>query len=516
MTKNGQKNSAILGITINSILFALISLLNTYNENSSQLEITQLIRPLLICVFVIVILGFIGYFIWRSIPKVTIVLFISSVIFFSYGHIIVFLENSQLSELAKHRILFPAFLVVFLLLVFVVSKLKNAQISTINLNITKILSLFLVFNLAGLGYGMFSNFKDAENKEVSKLDLPDISPEQRAKLPDIYWIILDGYERKDALQDHYGYDNSSFLDGLAKRDFIIPQCSESNYTLTGLSLSTTLNMDYLENISKQRMVDKSKLEFRLFGDLIAKSKVRRILENYGYKTVAFKTGFSFTEIRDASIFIQPPGKSFIEDITHPVLEDLEEEFFGTTMVKIVFDMPTPIKKRIFSSVGNPSQTKYDLAMFNFDRLKDVPEIDGRKFVFAHFLTPHEPFVFNPDGTYTYYENTSEGYKNSLTATNTEILGIVDQIIAKSTTPPIIILQGDHAYSDNEKTKILNAYYLPGIDKDEVPENITPINTFRLILDHYLGLSYPLLKDTSFLSPNKQKPLDFVQADPSCY
>ena len=34
--------------------------------------------------------------------------------------------------------------------------------------------------------------------------------------PDIYFIILDGYQRADALLDSYGYDHSAFTEGLKR------------------------------------------------------------------------------------------------------------------------------------------------------------------------------------------------------------------------------------------------------------------------------------------------------------
>jgi hypothetical protein len=47
--------------------------------------------------------------------------------------------------------------------------------------------------------------------------------------------------------------------------------------------------------------------------------------------------------------------------------------------------------------------------------------------------------------------------------------------------------------------ILNAYYLPGEESRLYP-TITPVNTFRIILDAYFGQDYPLLPDVSRYSP----------------
>ncbi|GAJ03090.1 unnamed protein product, partial [marine sediment metagenome] len=39
----------------------------------------------------------------------------------------------------------------------------------------------------------------------------ELSLTENQAAPDIYYIILDGYTRKDVLQELYGYDNSDFL-----------------------------------------------------------------------------------------------------------------------------------------------------------------------------------------------------------------------------------------------------------------------------------------------------------------
>jgi hypothetical protein len=56
--------------------------------------------------------------------------------------------------------------------------------------------------------------------------------------------------------------------------------------------------------------------------------------------------------------------------------------------------------------------------------------------------------------------------------------------------------------------ILNAYYLPGCDYSQLYDSISPVNTFRVILNHYFGTEFELLKDESFFS-TKSQPYNFV-------
>jgi hypothetical protein len=49
-----------------------------------------------------------------------------------------------------------------------------------------------------------------------------------------------------------------------------------------------------------------------------------------------------------------------------------------------------------------------------------------------------------------------------------------------------------------RMKILNVYYLPGVDEG-LYATITPVNSFRVVFNHYFGQAYEMLDDISFYS-----------------
>ena len=89
--------------------------------------------------------------------------------------------------------------------------------------------------------------------------------------------------------------------------------------------------------------------------------------------------------------------------------------------------------------------------------------------------------------------------------------VIDSIISKSKTPPVIIVQADHGPGSlfnmenledtylKERFSIVEAYYLPGGDHKNLYESITPVNTFRLIFNMYYGTDYDLLEDRNYFS-----------------
>jgi hypothetical protein len=98
-------------------------------------------------------------------------------------------------------------------------------------------------------------------------------------------------------------------------------------------------------------------------------------------------------------------------------------------------------------------------LYSFEQLKTLYQMDGPKFVFAHILSPHPPFVFdqfgNPiDPEYSYYIGDGDDYQYELDKylasypeqvlfINYKLEQVIDSILANSASPPVIIIQGDH-------------------------------------------------------------------------
>ena len=219
------------------------------------------------------------------------------------------------------------------------------------------------------------------------------------------------------------------------------------------------------------------------------------------KTVAFATGFAWTELDDADVYLSPS----------PIWSEMtgfETLLLRTTPARHLED----IGLLNFDQIdGQRYRQRFQLIFDSMDRLAHMP---GPKFVFIHVLSPHPPFVFGPDGTPTdpalflnaerLYpaDKYARGYQNQLTYLNSQLEKTITKLIAESAAPPVIVLQGDHGpwiQTGSNQFKILNAYYLPGHEGELYP-TISPVNTFRLILDSYLGADYPLLDDMSYYSP----------------
>ena len=61
----------------------------------------------------------------------------------------------------------------------------------------------------------------------------------------------------------------------------------------------------------------------------------------------------------------------------------------------------------------------------------------------------------------------------------------------------------------QKLGILASYYMPGVDKDIVKNEInSSVNSFRFVLDHYLGYNLAMLPDCHFAAGDKYSLYDY--------
>lgn len=318
--------------------------------------------------------------------------------------------------------------------------------------------------------------------------------------PDIYYIILDGYGRTDAILP-YGYDNSGFIESLRGMGFYVADCSQSNYAGTGLSLTSALNMEYAQHLGDAFSPDETDL-INLYK-LLDHNAARRSLGAAGYKTVAFASGFYWAEWRDADVFLSPPRNSVTE---------FEAVVLFSTLARVLDDRGVV---NLDDLHGENFRSRTRLVLDSFDSLAEMP---GPKFVFIHIIAPHDPPVFDRAGNPIPPDqvDSREGYANMAEFISDAILPGLETLIRKSTIPPVILLQGDHGPSPRhpaDRMKILNAYFLPRGAGNLYP-GISPVNSFRVVFNSYFETDYPLLEDVSYFS-NPPKRYDFEIMQNTC-
>ncbi len=331
--------------------------------------------------------------------------------------------------------------------------------------------------------------------------------------PDIYVIILDTYTRADVLESRLGYDNSAFLRELEQLGFFVASCGHSNYTSTVFSLAALLNMGYVEDFGKELI--RSGGRGYDFAAYVKHSAVRSILTELGYRTVALETGFDPTEWEDADEYLTPERSLRARLLGG--LNSFETLLLRTTPFSALEALPSlPYSVRV--TLWDHAYVEHrERIFYALDVLEDLGASPGPKLVFVHILAPHNPFVFGPSGEFV--ERTTpftlnddrdarlwpdyvKGYVGEVVYLNQRLVEILGRIIEESSMPPIIILQGDHGIprmrEEAERVAILNAYYLGGRRSEALYESISPVNTFRIILDEHFGGNLGLIQDIAYV------------------
>lgn len=475
------------------LFFAVYPVFALLGININEVEPAVLWRPLIVLLLSAAVLLLLFGLFSRDWHCAALLLSIFIFLFFTYGHVYAYLKKIEIAGfiLGRHRQMLPVLLGLGVLAAWwVMRKVRSPQAFTPVLNL---LSVFLLI------FPTFQTVSYVIQREQTEKAALEAAQAKGATLPlgyapDIYYIILDAYGSADVMQEMFGYDNTSFLQSLESKGFYVAECSQSNYGQTMLSLTSSLNYDYLDSLTKSLTPEEdTRAPLRALGQY---NNARKFLASQGYKIVSFATNFPVSEWKDADYFLDPPLQG---------MSDFEIMLVQTSAWRAPMDLVNEPPERASAEWYRRRTLSALEAMEN-----TVPNIPSPKFVFTHLVIPHHPFVFGPNGEeldsiesgVPAFEEYKVKYPDQVTYINQRITSIVDRILQSSPNPPIIVIQGDHGPAPfdviERRMKILNVYYFPDNFEGLYP-TISPVNTFRLIFNKYFGQNYPMLEDRSLYS-----------------
>lgn len=495
---------------VHPVLFSVYPILFLYAKNINEVSMSDIFSPLSISILVTLLVWGIINKIEKNAEESALITSTFLFYFFSYGHVFVYiyklpnnildLSNSNIVESSNNFLI--TWNILFIVLFLGIGKLSR-WLNKVNIFANIVSITLVVFSLVTILnhhikhnaiQNIFSNTTTSNNRLNNN------------KYPDIFYIIPDSYAGYDTLKNVYGFDNSEFLNYLEEKGFYVAKKSRANYLRTLHSVGSSLNLDYIHNLYPEEPVDSSN-ESKIY-DLIKKPKFVQFLKTYGYKYI-ISTG-------------------------EPWIGDLADEYLYPQKNKET-DFNTILTRTTILYNNNLKETKTSREKIHWEKVKQhcklvenrISDLDfvQPKFIFIHLLIPHAPMTFGKNGEFIPPEITESLqnesryplYINQLIYTNKILMSLIDKIFSKyKRNMPVIILQSDEGpypmttwtksrtfnwdnASENEltiKTDILNSYYLPNINSKEkvLYQNITPINTFRLISNLYFNTKYELLND----------------------
>ena len=100
-------------------------------------------------------------------------------------------------------------------------------------------------------------------------------------------------------------------------------------------------------------------------------------------------------------------------------------------------------------------------------------------------------------------NLRDGYLNQVIYTNSLLKELIQLVPVDSGRGRVVIIEGDHGFRDydqpakREKEFMnLNTYYFSDHDYSMLHDSISPVNSFRVVLNKYFCQALPLLKDST--------------------
>ena len=503
-------------------LLAIQPVLQLFLINVAELDFSEIIRSLLVSLlFAVIVLG-VSYLFIRDGLKSGLVASLLILLFFLFGDVADWtVKTFGLGPVRANFLILVLVAVCLIVWIWLVQRhIKN--LITINLYFNLLSVLFLISSLIQMRNYLIENGVSLRSAQPPAEVAVINSVEPR---PDIYYIILDAYGRKDVLQTVYDFDNSSFVDALKAKGFYVAEQPSSNYIQTMLSLSSSLNMDYIQSLKASGITIENRKDLI---SILENSRVRALLAKNGYQTVSFRNDYKAT-MPNAELYYDDTGSGLA-----PVTA-FESIVIDHTIVRVLTVLPFFHK----ALIEMPYDTHRHYILSTFERMKQVPSLDGDYFVYVHIIAPHPPFVFDENGVALPHNEPFKladanhfikdhsrkayisGYRQQIQYINALVLETVNDILTKSKTPPIIIIQGDHgpgAYLHwgsldhtlpAERFSILNAYYFPDQDYSALYPSISPVNSFRVLFDQFFDGDYTLLPDRHYYSPWSY-PFDFTE------
>ncbi|HZP83824.1 MAG TPA: hypothetical protein VFB21_19445 [Chthonomonadaceae bacterium] len=467
---------------LHPILLAIYPVLHLYYVNRDQLPLSVIFVPGLEIAAIALGLWTLGRLVLRDGAKAGLLTSFLLVWFFSYGHVLRMAGSGM-----RQRYLLSLW--ALLLVVGVVGILRTRRNllpfqQVLNVVSGALLALLLL-NIGLYTFGARAQGREQEEagQQIAVDPAATVAPaahKMKERPPDIFYVILDSYAGSSTLQTYFQYDNSRFYQDLRQRGFYVAERSHSNYPFTLTSVPSSLNMDYLNALSAQLGPDSK--DFRVIMGRIKNNAVKRFLSAQGYRCLAI---------------------------------DSPDSIWGTEF----WDML--LQTTVLMSVGTGDFAwRRQRTLDAFQKIEAAAGSKQPTFVYAHIYCPHAPYVFEANGEpvrasyrqrlhLVTQEETRKLYTDQVAYISKRTTQMIDTLLAKSAVPPVIIVQADHGPRDltppaaptdtllQQYYPILNAYHLPHNGDKRLYDSISPVNSFRVVLDTYFGTRLPLLKDESY-------------------
>jgi hypothetical protein len=484
-------------------LLPVFFFLHNYNQLPFFAHFSKTLEPLFILIFLCGASVLVVFFFTKSFRKAAMAGFFFLAVTLYFGLLHDFLKTIfGKNSFTSYKVVLPVVcvLLVMLLVYFFKSELTFQRFAKY-LNLLLLVLLFV--EIGSLLINVYKYQKDENlidnNFSISKAYVKSDKPDSTK--PDIYFLVFDEYTNNIALDSLWKFDNTPVTNWLKQAGFYVADSSRANYNFTVYSLSASLNMRYVDS-HKGNIGNNSSYTLKAVNSL-SHNEVFSILKKENYRFY-FKAPFN-------NSFEPFKGFKVLNDLTYKNMYNTMLFYRLKKDVLWNFGISDYFKQTEQEELENPSEDNYERRVKDvfttWNDIKATTEAENNrrpKFVFGHFLITHEPHLFDTAGNYTSRRDISSfnTYVSQVQFANKVIKDLVLHIKKNNKKNTIIIVEGDHGFRDLPKEQArwqfpnLHTVYFPDSNYKQLYPGISPVNTFRVVLNGYFKQQYPLLKDSS--------------------
>jgi hypothetical protein len=187
-----------------------------------------------------------------------------------------------------------------------------------------------------------------------------------ANKPDIVLVVLDGYTSLPVLREFFGQEDTRLIPELAQSGFRVIEPVFTPYSMTHLTLSSLLELDYVGEPGRS-------VADRLGGE----NRLVDVLDANGYEITMVEPGWHMSECGDRIDHCVP--SPFVDESVDAVLS--QSMFWG---------LIEPIVGSAFTEGARHAMS------WSLDNIEQLVGNDRRDFLFVHVLAPHPPLFLDGD------------------------------------------------------------------------------------------------------------------------
>ncbi|HEX2766928.1 MAG TPA: hypothetical protein VHR55_09875 [Candidatus Limnocylindria bacterium] len=499
---------------LHHVLIAAYPILYLVSINVGEVDVREALIPLGVSIGAALALFAVLVLVGVAARRAALVVSIVAVGVLMYGHVATALEPTGLSGTP----LLVGWIVLALVGIGAVA-LWRSDLRRVTgwLNVGS--GLLVAFTLVGVGATLVTNPPTIVGGQGIDLPSPTAgSGDPSAPQRDIYYFILDGYGSPRSLEQYLDVPDGGLTDWLESAGFDVLRETRSNYARTPLSLSSSLNMTYLDEVAERYGPDNP--HHGPLEEMVKTNAVAQFLRERGYRYVLLGNQYYLT------------ARSPIADVNPQFAQT--SDFMGVLTESTI--LPSVARLAGFEDDLTDRRRIYDAAVWQHETLPELSELPGPKFVFMHSFLPHEPWIVDENGQYVSAEADAERtpleqHRAQWAYVDREMRRLIEGLLAgPPETDPIIIISPDHgprpegirqvgpnidwtAATDahlDQAFSIFSAYYLPGIeDTSCLYDGMSSVNSFRLVFDLYFDAGLPLLPDRSVIHRDREHPYDLT-------